>query len=439
MFKYHHEYNKSLVYKIFCANKPSSVITDLNQALEIIKKVNKMSGGIKQIVYLIGWQYDGHDSKWPAFFEVNNRLKRSEDLSARDSLNWLMDEALKYNTIVSLHIDMCIAFENSPLWDTYVENDLLVKNLDGSLLTAGVWGGEQSYSVSKTLEWQKGFSKKRIDRLLDLLPVLKRAGTIHIDVFMPIPSPYHNISRDDEIDAMKSILSYWNFNGIDVTTEWLHFELVGLVPMAWHYNLSEGSRLEFPSSIVCGGGPLWNARNSGPRSDGMGCHYFTRPEEGCLYEEAWGYSMDDDFKPGFEEYFKKSFYISTLPWCYLNTKAIIRHIHTDCDYTVEFDNNTTTNVKKQNRHFTLKTDDKILIDGTDVFMPATWTDGDWIMYSLDGGKKTWLVPEQWKDCSKLKFKELTAYPENNDFLVECQNGHINVELKPLQAFMVSRI
>jgi len=438
MFSYHHEYNKCLVYKVFCAEKPDRVITDFEQTLEIIRKVHFMTGGIRQIVYLIGWQYDGHDSKYPAWFEVNKRLRRRGDDTAKASLQWLMAEAQHYNTVVSLHIDMCIAFTDSPLWDEYVANDLLVKNPDGSYMDVGIlWGGEQSFAVSKTLDFQKGFAQKRISRLLELLPELRNAATIHIDVFMPIPSPFHKITRDDEFESMKAILACWNSYGIDVTTEWFHFELAGYVPMAWHFNLGEASRLEYPSSLICGGGKCWNTSSVRPRYPGMAGLNFARPEEGCLYEEAWGYSMDQDFTPGFEKYFRQNFYLSTLPWTYLNTKTILKHVQTKSNYSVEFGDGITSDVETDNQHFTIKTGDRILVDGTDVFIPAVWTDTSWIMYSHDGGHKRWPVPEQWQGLNRLKFKDLSAYPEDRITYIDCASGYLEMEIKPLQAFMVS--
>jgi hypothetical protein len=48
-----------------------------------------------QVLYLTGWQYNGHDSKYPAWEEVNEALKRDEDATALESLRWLISEARK--------------------------------------------------------------------------------------------------------------------------------------------------------------------------------------------------------------------------------------------------------------------------------------------------------------------------------------------------------
>ena len=62
----HYQYHQCLTYKSFLCRKPGEVVTDLDQSLERIKDIHAITKGIQQIVYLVGWQYDGHDSKYPA-------------------------------------------------------------------------------------------------------------------------------------------------------------------------------------------------------------------------------------------------------------------------------------------------------------------------------------------------------------------------------------
>ena len=76
----------------------TKIINTFENALEIIRKADNLSLGVPKIIYLVGWQYNGHDDKYPAFFEVNKELKRPQDKDARASLIWLMTEARKYHT-----------------------------------------------------------------------------------------------------------------------------------------------------------------------------------------------------------------------------------------------------------------------------------------------------------------------------------------------------
>jgi len=69
---------------------------------------------------------------------VNPRLKRQQDANALQSLRWLIREARKFHTTVSLHINMVDAYKQSPLWDEYVAKDCFARDSDGKLLVAGI-------------------------------------------------------------------------------------------------------------------------------------------------------------------------------------------------------------------------------------------------------------------------------------------------------------
>src|SRR3954469_22573617 len=127
-----HKYDQSLVMKIFLAErtdagKSCKVYLTFEQALEVIERLYRITCGAPKIVYLVGWQFNGHDSRYPAWSEVNHRLKRTQDPTALDSLKWLMREGRKHHTSVSLHINALDAYEDSPLWQEYVEKDVIAK------------------------------------------------------------------------------------------------------------------------------------------------------------------------------------------------------------------------------------------------------------------------------------------------------------------------
>ena len=280
---YIHDYTKAFTYKILLATrsadgKETCIHNTLDKALEIIKKVDAMTLGLEKIVYLVGWQYNGHDSKYPAFHEVNAALKRDGDKDAHESLLWLMDEGFKYNTVVSFHINMSEAYQDSPLWDEYVERDLISKNTDGTLKKSGVWGGMQGYCVSLVNEWNSGMTAKRIDDLCDYLP-LRRAGTIHIDAFLAHDDPGHGYRLEDEQAIRVKIFRYFRELGIDVTSELVYYEsaqpyvactdhCIGLEPLAYHFSESLQDYIDRPASLIVGLNPSrlfrgWDAVASG--------------------------------------------------------------------------------------------------------------------------------------------------------------------------------
>jgi hypothetical protein len=267
-----HKYDQSLVMKIFLAERTDEgrgckVYLTFEQALDVIERLDRITCGAPKIVYLVGWQYNGHDSKYPAWGEVNPRLKRAQDATALESLKWLMREGRRHHTTVSLHINALDAYADSPLWQEYLDKDIIAKDKQGAPLKGIVWNGQQSYPLSYAREWETGCAKRRIDGLLKLLPELKEAHTIHIDAFHtypPLPpesqvagfkgiSPFLGYGPERESAAQRKTLRYFRDYGLDVTSE--HSTggrldpFVGLQPMAWIY---EAPSPDIPPSLYCG-------------------------------------------------------------------------------------------------------------------------------------------------------------------------------------------
>lgn len=69
---FNHDYSQIWVTKMFLSvpdkSGSSQVMMTFEQALEAIRVTDNLSLGIPKIVYLVGWQYNGHDDKYPAFF-----------------------------------------------------------------------------------------------------------------------------------------------------------------------------------------------------------------------------------------------------------------------------------------------------------------------------------------------------------------------------------
>jgi hypothetical protein len=270
-----HKYDQSLVMKVFLAERTDAgkgckVYLTFEQALEVIERLDRITCGAPKIVYLVGWQFNGHDSKYPAWSEVNARLKRAQDPAALDSLKWLMLEGRKYHTVVSLHINALDAYDDSPLWQEYLEKDIIAKGKRGAPLKGIVWNGQQSYPLSYAKEWETGCAKRRIDGLLKMLPELKEVHTIHVDAFHTYPpmppappedrdegfkgiSPFLGYGPERECAAQRKTLRYFRDWGLDVTSE--HSvggkldPFVGLQPMAWIY---EPPAPDVPPGLYCG-------------------------------------------------------------------------------------------------------------------------------------------------------------------------------------------
>ncbi|MCF0168259.1 MAG: hypothetical protein HUJ93_06445, partial [Bacteroidales bacterium] len=364
-------------------NGRQTVYLTFNQAYELIKGIDQITLGIPKIAYLVGWQYNGHDSKYPAFFEGNEALKRPEDEDALQSVRWLMEAAKEYNTTVSLHINMFDAFDDSPLFEKYRDAGVLAKKKDGTLMNSE-WG----YKVCYPAEWEKGLAQERIDKLCSLLPIAE-AGTIHVDAFhqtAPVPfinkegkyqvgfispvSPGHNYTAEQDMEARANIVKYFDSKGIDVTTEGFWNMGIGEItegyfPMYYHFN-SEAMSLSLTATQA-------NGVNCGVRAFG------TNVNGEQAFQKAK--SIEDGF-----EAFKKGFCQKSLISQYLNTfgrKALIKDEH-DNSIGV-FEDGVRTKYEEEGDKMSVAKDGIILASDGDVFIPAVWLGNNNIVAFSENG------------------------------------------------------
>ena len=433
-------YGQTLTMKLDMCMAPANVYTQgswvpgtygtfyntVDDALTIVQKFDSITRGIPKIFYLVGWQYYGHDSGYPAFFGVNAKIaKKDGSMNARDSLIWLMNEAKKYNTTVSLHINMMDAhYMNSQmpagsfmptdntLFNTYVDLGIIGRLQDGVTLASYTYGNPISYQA----EWAtpsptpgKNYSQWRIDNLLALLPPLKEGHTIHIDAFHQqmttnattpgsIISPWQAVKdgfdpttaagqlayTNQEIIAQKNIINYWHQQGLDMTSEYVSNyrkdSLVGLQPFAWHLS-STPNRTQIPSILYAGG----DSEASGSIICGvtMTGETYTSAAGGKNYA-----TMQDEFC------------LKTLPWYFLNRNDIISYTASQANFTngiVVTANGTAaynTTIINQNG--------RLIKDQGDIFCPALWNNKEIIAYSANGfSNRAWTMPPDWAGVSNV--------------------------------------
>ena len=418
-------YHQTVVTKLFLALKRTKkdvpgnpkevdgtlVYLTFEVALEVIRKLDNITVGIPKVVYLVGWQHRGHDSKYPDWSVVNPRLKREKDATALESLRWLMREAKKYNTAVSLHINMFDAYEDSPLWETYLEHDIIAKDKDGNLIKGEVGVDRiprpdtQFYYISYTREWELGFAQKRIDDLLDMLPELKDSKTIHIDAFHcyrprgPQPetviSTFLGYTTAQEVATMRKIFRYWRNKGFDVTSEGSgHLrpdKFVGLQPMSWW-----DEPADLPSRLYCGS-PLHAEQEV---------------------------RVDPENLPGLLD----QFCLLALPWYYRNNETSVKGKQLMLDPDV--------GPKKQPRSELFE--NVMAGYGNHVFMPALWKDKTVVAYSRTGYKdRTWELPPDWKDVKAVSISRITLDGPEMVGEIPVSDAKVTLDVGKREAFSIT--
>lgn len=439
---YIHAYNRTMMMKFYMAHPNRATNTPVvymtyEQALENIKKLDNITMGVKKIVYLVGWQAMGHDDRYPCLSIMNEGLKRPQDATAHDSFLWLQQEAKKYNTTVSVHITMNDAYTNSPLWNTYINNDLICKNADGSLV---IWcpdyQGFPLHHVNYVNEWAAGYTQKRIDDVIDLLN-LREAGTIHIDAFLPPESPWHGTTAEDNQRIMRKIFRYFRNKGVDVTSEFYHQAtrtdyMLGLQPAAWVNDLPFEVRAERGASaaLVAGG-----------MSQNFAIHF---DDAGFLLGESHGMesifqtTADDDNRwTQVRDAFCTTTLQAQLLWdlkpqsygLHVNGKSWVDYGWLRADFN---DNTKLGTVKNTAENITYR-------DGNDMFFPVTWGNeywgyGNYVLYSRNGySSRTWNVPAGWTSAKLYEINENGRTFVRN---LSISNHTITVSMQPKQMLLV---
>lgn len=415
-------YYDKMLMKAFMSEKKSgggtTVKMNYEDVLNNIKVIDNLTRGIKKIIYLVGWQFDGHDSKYPAFNKFNEALKRDGDATAKDSYFWLKKEAEKYNTIISVHLNVNSVYEDSPLWITYLRNDLLVREADGSL--------RKDHQVCLTNEWNKGFLQKRVDEVTQLLD-LPSSKTVHLDVFIPVESPFHQISVDDEQSTMRKLLRYWRDKGVDVTVETWHNgnqrpdPMYGLIPAAWWNDMTVAELCKISPKLACGGQifPGWDYYQSE-----------TMPPSAQLKAFLFGSNMHgEDIISKNTDYdkFKRKFCTTTLPWTFLNRHKVLSY--DEEAGVVQYSDSLVVDGKRQ----TMKLHGHLLRDHNNLFIPATWiTDHrEVIAYSGDGyDSLSWDLPDEWKDVTEVKAAVVGKHGLSEPTVLKVADGKVTLSLSP---------
>jgi len=402
LYPYVHEYDQMLAYKLIVDYCPTSKVPVLNagQALDVIRRVDRITRGIPKLVYLVGWQYRGHDTGYPSFAKVNDHLKRPQDATALDSLRWLMREGPKHHTLVSLHVNFSDCYlDDNPLGPYYKERNIIVRNTDGTYHQGYNWCDHMAYRASNFRNWyQDTFKDTQINPLFKMIPELAMSGSLHPDAWYNTDDPYYGITDVQDCEAMREMTVYVRRTyQVDLTTEFDRrrppgIDFVLFHPMLWHLGWDERTPpdpMKIPSYFLTGGNALtWSNEAETVQSKFFG--------ESCHLEDE--ITANPATVPGG----LKAFATRTLPWYFLNRKL-----------RMSFDGNTATFsggviTSFPGKHV-IKTGEDFLQDGDEVFIPALWRPNkELIAYSAAGyADRAWRLPQDWAGIRKVDVYRIT--------------------------------
>ena len=432
LYPYMHDYDQIFVYKIGVDYCPASGSFELNavQVLDIIRKIDNISRGMPKMVYLVGWQYRGHDTGYPSFNKVNEALKNPGDSSALESLRWLIKQGPKYNTLVSLHVNFSdVYLDDNPLGPVYKNRDIIVRWGNGDYHEGYIWCDHMAYRASNYRNWHQGtFQNEQMKPLFELIPELLETGSLHPDAWYNTSNPYYRISDEEDCQAMREMTAWVRQEyQVDITTEFDRrrpegVDFVLYHPLLWHYQWDERTPpdpMRIPSYFQTGA----NAKTWSTGAETVQSKFFG---------EIGDYESKIITDPVHIAGVAKEFATRTLPWYFLNRKLRVSFDGNTARFT---DDITSTYPGK----YTIKSDGSYLQDGGDVFIPALWKPhNEIIAYSAAGyQKRKWQLPGNWEgiqkaDMYKIRLEGHQLKQKN----VRITNQAIELSLNPDEAVFI---
>ncbi|MGN0542954.1 MAG: endo-alpha-N-acetylgalactosaminidase family protein [Acutalibacteraceae bacterium] len=441
IFEFNYDYSRCMVMKLGMAypekNIPgkSHVLMTFEEALPYIQKIDSMTPGITKIYYLVGWQYLGHDDKYPDFFEVNEALKRPQDKTALDSFKWLSEEAGKYNSVISVHINFNDAYDNAPSFDDFVKAGALIRKRNGKPHAIERYNGRKCYKTCHKAYWESGLFKRQFDRFVETFPFIAKTGTIHVDNFQCYKNYAPHVSIKEMQNGRRKMIEYVKSKGIDITSEFTYKEseflpnrpifglprdhykhcpmdTIGLIPLSWWcYRMTNRELIEIPPQLYCGGTFREKRLNA------------------LFYGNMHGEDIISKSNSDWAEDFIKEFATYQVPFHFLCTHKRLALKGHFMNERCEFSDGITT--YRRNRR--IVRNGEFLKDEDDLFIPYIHEKGSYIAYSENGFSACKTVEKSSGTASVFIITENGLQPGGK---VEIANSKININVKAKQALMI---
>jgi hypothetical protein len=206
-------YRTHVWYKIFLDSPSTGVRTTFSQAGEIIRAVRNVTDGLPQMVYLVGWQYEGHDTGYPALDKINIRAGGEAELRA------LVGEAAqRWNTLVSYHANIDDTYTSHPGYDASIVAD--------------------NGNISHCLDVESGKIFQRLEAMMRVAPLERTLQVDNTRVTSRVAA--QNIGVLEELECgLRPIADFLKAKGVTLTTEGqngIPVECSGLFSAFWHYD-----------------------------------------------------------------------------------------------------------------------------------------------------------------------------------------------------------
>jgi hypothetical protein len=410
-------YAGKLIYKIYLDDPSLKEPTTFSDALELIMKIAHLTDFAPQIVYLVGWQYNGHDTGYPAIDEVN------EKIGGREGLIKLIREAEKFNALVSFHDNYDDAYMHSPEWDA----EIISRDPEGHLMKGGVWAGGQSYTISN----YKYAKKRGLQRVHDTLTKYPIKVSYHIDVLSAIPrrydfNPESPAGAKRNLDGKISIIKEFNKHGVDVTSEGFCEPFVGYISHFWHlirrdevYYLGEEQIPLIPF--------IYHSKAS------YGGIISSKLDiiKALLYGATFSFDFD---KNSNLQYITDLYYLVTLPWSKFYGKNMQSYHKKGTIERISYEDESYVEADLKKREYVVVVNGEIISKNFTCFVPMK--KDLYLGYSKEGGLFKYPIPTQHKEKKCAHVLKLSASGETKEVNFQLDKNFLEYFAEPKTPYRI---
>jgi len=411
------------------------IIASFAETLEIVRAVAKVTGNAKQRVVLVGWQFTGHDTGYPALNQVNERA------GGAAALQKLVKDAAEYNANIEYHINVDDAYPDHPFFDPSV----LQFNREGKPY---VWshqfeGGPPDYRISNTKQFRSGYFQRRAQSLLDTVPI---SEGIRLDTFRNCDisvGPGEDIGIVSETVYGAKILDWFTERGIIPMTEGPVDAYYGKLEAVQHrFVISDSFHLMMMQGKLYGGGKF---------QEGVGQALGWSMNVGYAFREtnAIGGLHLDKYN---EAEIADMYYLGNLTQSYLLKKDLI-WLGIEKVGEKQVDKNGRTVTVPRNNYIARFSDGTV----STVFDDGSWTvvdhdfksvdgsrrvipigDNEIVLYSVDGGVVDWALPLQWAGANTFATPVDSSVGTAKSYTVG-SDSKVQISMRGRTAYILKRL
>lgn len=423
----HDQYRSCLFYKTLATSGPeppagrvkedspigikrlTSVIT-FKEIFEQAKQLSNMLDGMKQVLYIGGFQEGGFDNSYPYVFNTDHRAGTVEELKR------YISESSGFNATIGLH-DNYDDMSPTPHFDSRI----VALDSYGEAWKGWIWAGGMSHIIAPWKYAELGLMQDRVKKTVELYGV---KNSYHLDVLSSELlrydfDPQYPASAEKSYKGKLRIIGEFNKYGIDITSESLVHPFVG------HLGFALWPRDERKSTLFKGDQyiPLIPFVYHGT----IGYCGSARNDDEILWCMVRG-SKCFPSEDRITDHDILSIYIEHIPVDMFYDKKMEHYEQNGSKIKVTYDENSYIEVDFEKKNYEIVCDGQLIGTNWTTLVPG-FKPNSYLAYSRDGGQLDYPLPSLFRSAKKLRATTLSFDGEGGEIPCNINGSHLLINLQ----------